>query len=139
MAQRKFKRQVSNWQRKTGIQRQRILKSIAFHLYGRVVELTPVDTGRARASWTLIAGEVADKTVAPERKSDRDKPLPNPPSVTEYPGKAIGFVDLANVYTIANALPYIQALEEGHSQQAPAGMAKLAMVETRLWTLAQLG
>jgi len=139
MAQPKFKRQVAKWIKTTGIQRQQILKSVAFFLYGRVVELTPVDTGRARASWTLVSGEVADTTVAPERTSERDKPLSNPPSVTEYPGGKIGFVELANVYTIANALPYIVALEEGHSGQAPAGMAKIAAAETKLWLRAQLG
>jgi hypothetical protein len=139
MAQQKFKRQVAKWIKTTGIQRQQILKSIAFFLYGRVVELTPVDTGRARASWTLVAGEVADTTVAPERTSERDSPLKTPPSVSEYPGRSTGFVALANVYTIANSLPYIQPLEEGRSDQAPAGMAKVAAAETKLWLKAQLG
>ena len=33
------------------------------------------------------------------------------------------------VWTIANNLPYVEALENGHSKQAPAGMVKLALLD----------
>lgn len=96
-----------------------VQKRIAFDLYGRIIAKTPVDTGRARASWTIASGS-PDRTVA----AQGGLPAPQIPlGLLVKPGETIW---------IANNLPYITALEDGHSKQAPSGMVALSIEEIRL-------
>lgn len=98
-----------------------VQKRIAFDLFGRIIAKTPVDTGRARASWTIAGGE-ANRTVAPD--GQHAYPAPTVPlNLMIRPGEAIW---------ISNNLPYITALEDGHSRQAPGGMVALSIQEIRL-------
>lgn len=80
---------------------------IALDLHGRIVQRTPVDTGLARNSWDIS------------------------PRAVDAPGGGLarsgGRVLFA--WEIINTLPYIEALEFGHSKQAPAGMARIALAE----------
>jgi len=99
-----------------------VTKRVGFDLLGRLVGKTPVDTGRARGSWTIAVNE-ADRTVLP----------PAPPG-TVYPPPAIGALDvrLNESLVISNNLPYITALNEGHSQKAPKAFVELAIEEVNL-------
>ena len=87
----------------------------AFKIERKVVERTPVDTGRARASWN-ISEEYANTSVQPEGEYG-----PPPPPVGKITGK--------KPVHISNNLEYIVPLEYGHSQQAPNGMAAIAVAE----------
>lgn len=120
VAQAKFRRTVGSWANKVKTSGQTVAKWMAFRLHARIKELTPVDTGRARASWNLVSGEVAHLTVAEVPVKGEKVPDPGTP-----------FVRNANAYTISNNLPYIKFLEEGSSKQAPAGMVKVAIAEVR--------
>lgn len=89
---RQFSVDLDNFVKQVGLSAQAVQKKVAFDLFRRIVKKTPVDTGRARASWTISANG-ADQTV------------------------------------ISNNVPYITALEDGHSKKAPVGMVKVSIAE----------
>lgn len=94
----------------------KLVKKIAFELFKRIVEKTPVDTGRARANWSIEVGPAApgDTTINVD------------PDGTATINRALDGIDMADpsvqIIWLYNNLPYIEALENGHSQQAPVGM-----------------
>lgn len=93
-----------------------LTRRVGLGVYKRLIEKTPVDTGRARASWT-IAYDAPDLTVQPEGQYP-EPPTPNLPlTTTPHP------------IWISNALDYIEALNNGHSQQSPAGFVELSILE----------
>lgn len=98
-----------------------IAMKIAIEALNRVVMKSPVDTGRFRANWTVAVGQ-QDLTT-----SEQVDPSGN---ATIAKGSAIilGQKGPAVIW-ISNNLPYAQALENGHSQQAPMGMVALTYNE----------
>lgn len=80
---------------------------------------TPVDTGRARASWSIGLNQV-NPTVAPD--TQRGQPV-----VSADP--SIPAVTIGSTVYITNSLPYARRLEYGWSAQAPAGMVRLTAAE----------
>lgn len=81
-------------------------RKLALEIFAELTRKTPVDTGRARASWRLTANEI-DTSVEPDGVSF------SPPSTSIKKG-----LDLSTTYHITNNLPYIVPLNEGHSSQA---------------------
>lgn len=100
----------------------KVVKRVAFDLYGHIIRNTPVDTGRARASWTIAVNQ-ANRNVMPAV----------PAGARVYPDPAPGFLAVGpgDTVIISNNLPYINALEDGHSKQAPFGMVAVSMMEVR--------
>jgi hypothetical protein len=97
----------------------RVVRGVALELLRGVVMDTPVDTGRARANWQTTVGSPAlgdydykggPGAAANEAISDGTQ------TIQAVEGDAAIF--------LTNNLPYIVLLEEGHSQQAPAGMVR---------------
>ncbi len=91
-------------------------KALAFELFGEIVKLTPVDSGRARGNWHITAGS-ADFSIG----SDTSPSQPN------YNLNVKGF---PSVY-ISNGLPYMKELEDGRSPQAPDGISRVALAAVR--------
>ena len=120
---RQFEIQLNAFAKKVAIAPSKIVKRVGFELLGRIVRKTPVDTGRARGSWTIAVNK-ADRTVLP----------PAPPGEI-YPPPPIGALDvrLNESLVISNNLPYIVKLEKGHSKQAkPHAMVALSIEEVNL-------
>lgn len=88
-------------------------KKIVFEALSRLVNKTPVDLGRARGNWQVTINEPAQDYFWDNWLTD---PL--------IEGLAeLGELGLFQVVYITNNIPYIEALEGGHSQvQAPEGM-----------------
>lgn len=118
---RSFSLQLDDFAAKVKIAPSKVVKRIAFDLFGRIVVHTPWLTGRARASWTIAVND-----------ADRHVMSPASPG-TVYPGATAGFLDVkpGDSVVISNNLPYITALEDGHSTKAPAGMVKLSIEEVK--------
>ena len=101
----------------------KVLKAMAFEFIKRVVQKTPVDTGRARGGWMsylLANGQ-------PSNGGGSD-----PKAIAE--GVAAGsFTQKLNgtqqFIVLVNAVDYIVILEFGSSGQAPAGMMRLTFRE----------
>lgn len=90
--------------------------------------------GRARANWQFAEGEI------PAGEVDEVDPRGNS-TVARLAGQ-IAQSRAGGVTYIANNLPYILPLEYGHSQQAPAGMVRVALTEYQQYirnAVAQLG
>lgn len=112
------------------------LKKITIEAFKGIVILTPVDTGRARASWALGIGAPSD-FVPPEipkegraaintLKHAGKVPHPVFPKATpDY--SQLASIDGTQPVFITSNLEYIEALENGHSKQAPAGMVRITV------------
>jgi hypothetical protein len=85
-------------------------KKLVFDIFGRIIDKTPVDTGRARNNWQMVIGENPGDVV--EDTSDKTGNAAKEKGYSNCAGLAFG----DNV-TIYNNLPYIVPLEEGHSSQ----------------------
>jgi len=55
-AAQQFSLDITNFAVAVQIDIELLLKAIAFQIFVDIVNATPVDTGRARASWTISAG-----------------------------------------------------------------------------------
>ena len=99
-----------------------IVKKVIIDVFARIVQRTPVDTGRARASWQFGIG--VEPVGAVEAGEWQGK---IPSLVAEATQKIIAAP--ATVWFIANHLDYIEQLEAGWSKQAPAGMVALTLRE----------
>lgn len=93
-----------------------VVQRIALDAFTKITLRTPVDTGRARASWQLSVGAPGGGVPAPGNYGP-----PGPPSVA-------GITGTEEVW-IASNLDYISALEDGHSGQAPSGMVMITAAE----------
>src|SRR5210317_1151701 len=84
------------------------IRARAFQTIGDLKRATPVDTGRARNSWTLtkVPGEFANTL---EARAGTSSSLLDPPSRLE----------IEPLY-LTNGVDYISKLNEGSSRQAPA-------------------
>jgi len=89
-----------------------VVTKTVIDLFRRIVERTPIDTGRARANWSIGP----DPNAAVDYKDLSD--------VADYEYK----LDTGTIW-IFNNLVYIVPLEEGHSDQAPQGMVAISLAE----------
>jgi len=99
-----------------------LLKAIAFQIFVDIVNATPVDTGRARASWTISAGSQSRDTP----RFSGNKGTGAGEAAMEANNQLTHMLGLQVIY-IDNNLPYIGRLEEGSSTQAPRGMVRPAL------------
>lgn len=103
----------------------------------RIIDRTPVDTGRARGNWqtTTItpAKGVIDKQWKARRKDDDARRGVNGANAKARAMKmgnaAIATLRPFSISHITNNLPYIEALENGHSKRAPQGMLAVTFAE----------
>lgn len=106
--------------------------AIAYRMYVNVVQLTPVLTGHARWNWvpsinTPNAGElegVAGVDTTGENLTSREH------SKFQRIRRELLKMPLGQTLWITNNVPYIQPLEDGWSQKAPEGMARVALHST---------
>ncbi len=132
----RFDLQVRQWAERAEVSIAQFTKLVAFKVFTKTTMRTPVDTGRARASWNIVVGDSADTSVEPLAKWDGFNDEAEADSIASAKANRIR---PALVYTISNNLPYIVALENGSSKQAPAGMLRLAIADVRLELAQQLG
>lgn len=93
-----------------------IFRKISLDLDTRVVLATPVDTGRARANWY-------PSLTRPSRARD-DAARDDPSAAIRATAMR---AQMGQVLWLTNNLPYILALENGSSRQAPTGMVDVSL------------
>jgi len=103
-------------------------RKMVLDLFYLLVVWTPVDTGRARAGWSI------GKNNPPSQVPQEDLeyyPEPQPPSIVLRPNSL-------GLWFIVNNVSYIEVLDDGRgfrhgqmrgSEQAPNGMVTLALQE----------
>lgn len=98
-------------------------RKIALQALQGLVLKTPVDTGRARANWQVTLDEPAGGTL--------EATDPSGGGTIAGGAATIGAVEPYGSIWITNNLPYIEELEDGHSDQAPNGMLAVTLAELR--------
>ncbi len=91
-----------------------IKRKIALDIFARLLATTPVDTGRARAGWSV---DTRHGSFVPNAGS-----YAYAPQIPLVPKNA-------PVIVIYNNVEYITRLNDGHSQQAPAMFVETAVDE----------
>lgn len=97
-------------------------KKVSFEAFSRIVQKTPVDTGRARGNWQLTIGAPAEDVL--ENFPDAFNVLGSAEDEAGIERALSQLSDLKpfQVVFISNNVAYIIFLEEGTSKQAPQGM-----------------
>lgn len=129
----RFDRDLQRFADQLGIRVTTVVKKIGFDLFGKIVKHTPADTGRARASWTIAPNEPNRSVAGHEGHERLQGPAPSAAAgdaAVKASSQALASLKPYEPVWISNNLPYIEALEKGHSQQAPAGMVAVSLAET---------
>jgi hypothetical protein len=84
-------------------------KRIVGEAFYRLVQATPVDTGRARSGWRITVNGLASDAVAAAMQGLK-------------PGDRVG---------LTNPVVYMERLAQGYSKQAPAGWIDRALADVR--------
>lgn len=105
-----------------------VCRKIALDVFRRVVMRTPVDTGRAKGNWQVTYGSAAGGVT--DALDSSPKGSIGGGTETKLTTTALAWDPAEASIFLTNNLPYIGALEGGHSKtQAPAGMVKVTLSE----------
>lgn len=118
----KFSLDISKFVEKATAAPDLVVRKVATDLLTNIVKRTPVDTGRARASWIIGLNRFEGPTqyTATDKNGNRTV-LQGMARLSDYkPGDTV---------YIGSRLPYILPLEFGHSNQAPVGMVRISVAE----------
>lgn len=92
----------------------REVRALTIGVFGSVIRMTPVDSGRAKGNWQCTIGA---PVMVENWQSDSESAMRG-----TVPRRA------GSVVYLTNNVPYINRLEyEGWSQQAPAGMVRVSI------------
>lgn len=100
---------------------QQVQRAVFMELSRRIIQRTPVDTGRARGNWQPTIDSPSLTWTENTDKSGSG-------SIANTVLTAAG-VGRDQALFLTNNLPYIGRLEYGHSQQAPTGMVRISAQE----------
>lgn len=99
-----------------------VVRKVSTELLTSIVLKTPVDTGRARASWGVGLNRVDPAvSITLVDKDGHQTIAKGMASINQW--------ELGDDVVIASNLPYIGMLEYGHSRQAPLGMVRTSIAE----------
>lgn len=96
-----------------------IFRSVVIQIGSSVINLTPVDTGRALANWQFSINSTSNESLD-ETDQMGDKTL------ARFV-KEVGALTYGQTAYVYNNLIYSIPLEYGHSRQAPSGMVRITM------------
>jgi len=116
-----FGLEIKKWNGATDKAMREVLQATALKLTASIIKRTPVDTGRARGNWQVGINNKPDSVVATTDKSGN--------AALSNGANTIRTAGTTDTISVINNLPYIQKLENGSSQQAPAGMVKVTVTE----------
>ena len=94
------------------------IAKVSFELLYRIVQKTPIDTGRARGAWQMTVVEVNEEEFL------GGDGLQNAMGV-------LPAIKGSSIVYLSNNVPYIIYLEKGSSKQAPEGMIEPSLSEVR--------
>ena len=132
-----FAEDIKKFAQKAGDNADMVVRKVVLDIGRSLVEKTPVGNpdlwqnpdnkpdgyvgGHARANWSHSIGALVNQEF---KEIDATGGASIDRIISSVPIKAAG-----KVHYIQNSLPYMQALEDGHSTQAPAGIVAVTEVE----------
>lgn len=112
---------------KTVSEMNRLQRAVFLDMSKRIIDRTPVDTGRARSNWQAeTGGQIPSGKIPVSGKVSGDA------AASRAINSAMGALSehkSGESLVLVNNLEYIQYLEEGTSKQAPSGMVKVTVAE----------
>lgn len=106
---------------------------IALEVFRRIILKTPVDTGRARGNWLCTIGVPAEAMAKGEDwfqgQTSNDFDKSGRAAIEEASNQVLAWKPEDIAIFLTNNLPYIERLENGWSDQAPAGMVAITIAE----------
>lgn len=119
----RFKRDFAKILARAGDRADQVVRDVTLDVGEAIINRSPVDTGRFRGNWNYSAVTINTGTSSGADKTGASAIGKIQTGLTAWkPGETI---------YITNSLPYAQRLETGWSQQAPAGMVRLTVMEFR--------
>ena len=111
---------------------ERAVKDCAGAVARSVISNTPADTGRARSNWTAEMDQALSKIFPAHVPGEKGSTAEANAEIAI--DQAIEVIDRFDINAnrsvhISNSLPYIGALNDGHSKQAPADFVRTAVME----------
>lgn len=116
-----FSDDIARFTKKALTRAETIHRKVGIEVASSVILKTPVDTGRARANWMPSLGYSIDIT---KEAFDKTGQVQIGAATRTFSG-----AKLEQTLWLSNNLPYIQRLETGYSNQAPAGMVAVTIAE----------
>jgi hypothetical protein len=98
-----------------------VVRKVALDLFSRVIEKSPVDTGRFKSNWQVAIGAIPPGTL---ELFDKDGS-----ATISRVDAAVLQLKAGDIIYLVNNLPYSRRLEYGYSKQAPAGMVRTSVQE----------
>ena len=99
-----------------------VAKKITIELFSRVIEKSPVDTGRFRANWNCSIG-------SPDLSTSESTDPSGSGAISKVTSTVVSYTLNDQSVFLTNNLPYADRLENGWSKQAPNGMVRLSVME----------
>lgn len=118
MATQRFAVNVKKWAGKTGLDAKQVVRAATLEVYTRVIQKSPVDTGRFRGNWQVD-----------QRGFDWDKQDKTGSVTIQTVTADVMKSEVGGVTSLINNLPYAERLEYGYSGQAPEGMVRITAKE----------
>lgn len=115
-----------------GVDTTRAVRRVAIAADQAVVSGTPVDTGRAKSNWIVQLGSPADEIIGPYSPGEAGSTeAQNTQAALDQAEAVISRYQSGQDVEIhiTNNLPYIQRLNDGYSDQAPANFVEEAILE----------
>jgi hypothetical protein len=101
---------------------ERQVKRIAFAIQTELVRANPKDTGWSRANWIISVGQPYKGTDGSRQNVTTTAQAAGEARLLVYRRSQSPFI------WISNNVPYIRALNQGHSKQAAAGFVERAIL-----------
>ena len=99
-----------------------VAKKITIELFSRVIEKSPVLTGRFRANWNCSIG-------SPNLSTSESTDPSGSGAISKVTSTVVSYTLNDQSVFLTNNLPYAERLENGWSKQAPNGMVRLSVME----------
>jgi hypothetical protein len=119
---------MNKWTKKANGNTKLVIRKIVLDLYVKLVQKSPVDSGRFRGNWQV--GINYPYTTQSSRIDNQ--PFGSAPSsgiFTEADATTKRWEFNDNAIYLTNNLPYAYRLEMGYSRQAPQGIARISVME----------
>jgi hypothetical protein len=121
MASNLFTAQIGQFVQKAQGNMDLVVRKVAFEMFSRVIQKSPVDLGRFKSSWLVSINAVASGDPGTIDKSGA-------PSL-ERVNAAVLELKAGDMISMVSNLAYANRLEYGYSKQAPAGMVRITVGE----------
>ena len=101
-----------------------VAKKTMIELFNRVIQKSPVDTGRFRANWNYSLGS---PYLSTSEATDPGGSIASARATSTV----VSYTLNGQSVFLTNSLPYAERLENGWSGQAPNGMVRLSVMEVQ--------